>query len=91
MVTVVLSCSISYNSLGRIIFASAKFSLKFKAYVPRAIFYDNFFYDKFYWLVEMEPYDNFSYDKCTSSKTGIPAFGQAYMSYKKLSYIKLLV
>ena len=39
----------------------------------------------------MEIYDNFSYDKCTCSKKGMTAFGQAYLSYKKLSYVKLLV
>ena len=41
-----------------------------------------FFYDKLYLLVQMEPYDNFSNGKCTCSKTGMPAFGQAYLSYK---------
>ena len=39
----------------------------------------------------MEPYDNFSYDKCTCSKTGMLPFGQAYFSYKKLSHVELLV
>ena len=37
----------------------------------------------------MEPYDSFSYDKCTCSKTGMSAFQQAYLSYEKLSYVKI--
>ena len=39
----------------------------------------------------MGPYDNFSNDKCICSKTGLPAFEQAYLSHKNLSYVKLLV
>ena len=38
----------------------------------------------------MEPYDSFSYDKCTFSKTGMLAFGQAYLSNKKLPYVKIV-
>ena len=37
----------------------------------------------------MEPYDNFSYDKCNCSKTSTPAFGQAYLSHEKLSYVTI--
>ena len=40
-----------------------------------------------YILVQMEPDDNVSYDKCTCSKSGMPALGQAYLSYKKMSYV----
>ena len=36
----------------------------------------------------MEPSDNYSSDN-TCSKTGMPAFGQASLSYKKLSYVKI--
>ena len=37
----------------------------------------------------MEPDDSFSYDKCTCSKTGMSAFQQVYLSYEKLSYVKI--